>query len=152
VEATPDPDRALYRRRQRRRALIGWSVLGLIVVLVGLTIAFGDEDSSNRSSNPQSVFSWEMTFGQYQQLHKGQGESLVLNRLGTVGLQEDQVEGSDVLTLFPQRPSDSTCSYWKLTEAPNHLIRLCFSDPQGVLLQKMVRAPGEGEAAESTLA
>jgi hypothetical protein len=153
VDATPDQDRALYRRRQRRRAFIGWSVLGLIVVLVGLAIAFGEDGSSDNSGEAQvaSLFSWEMTFDQYQQIHKGEEESLVLNRLGNVGLQEDQVEGSDVLTLFPQRPSDSSCSYWKLTEAPDHLIRLCFSDPHGVLLQKMVRAPGEG-GAETTLA
>ena len=153
MDATPDQDRALYRRRQRRRALIGWSVLGLIVVVVGLAITFGHEGSSSSSGEPPAadLFSWEMTFPQYQQIHKGEEESLVLDRLGNVGLQEDQVEGSEVLALFPQRPSGSTCSYWKLTEAPNHLIRLCFSDPQGVLLQKLVRAPGES-GAETTLA
>jgi hypothetical protein len=153
VDPKADPDRALYRRRQRRRALIGWSILGLIVILVGLGIAFGDDNSSSHLGEPEpvSVFSSEMTFPQYQQIHKGESESLVLNRLGNVGVQEDQVEESEA-TLFPRQPSGSTCAYWKLSEAPDHRIRLCFSDPQGVLLQKMVRAPGEGEAAETTLA
>jgi hypothetical protein len=153
VDATPDLDRALYRRRQRRRAVIAWSILGLIVVLVGVGIAFGGDNSSDHHGEVEfvSVFSSEMTFGQYQQIHKGESESLVLNRLGNVGIQEDQLEESEA-TLFPQPPSESTCSYWKLAEAPDHRIRLCFSDPQGVLLQKMVRAPGEGDEAETTLA
>jgi hypothetical protein len=153
VDPKSDPDRALYRRRQRRRALIGWSILGLIVILVGLGIAFGDDNSAGHSGETESVnvFSSEMTFPQYQQIHKGESESLVLNRLGNVGVQEDQVAEAEA-TLFPHQPSESTCAYWKLAEAPDHLIRLCFSDPRGVLLQKMVRAPGEGESAETTLA
>jgi hypothetical protein len=150
----PGVDRDLYRRRQRRRAIIAWSVLGLVVVAVGLGIAFGDEGSQQDSTEASLVklFSWEMSSDQYQQIHKGQSESRILDQLHTVGLQEDEIEESDLLSLFPPAPSSSTCSYWKLSDAPDHLVRLCFSDPQGVLLQKSVRAPGESGGAETTLA
>jgi hypothetical protein len=146
-------DRDLYRRRQRRRAIIAWSVLGLVVVLVGLGIAFGDEGSS-RSDPAEAalvqLFSSEMTSAQYDQIHQGQSESLVLDRLGNTGLQENEAE-PELLSLFPPRPSGSTCAFWTLSDAPGHHVRLCFSDPQGVLEQKTVRAPGEG-GAETTLA
>jgi hypothetical protein len=146
-------DRDLYRRRQRRRAIIAWSVFGLVVVAVGLTVAFGDEGSSSGDSTEAALvklFSSEMTSSQYDQIHKGQDESLVLDQLGNTGLQEDEAE-PELLSLFPPPPSGSTCSYWTLSDAPDHHVRLCFSDPQGVLLQKVVRAPGEG-GAETTLA
>ena len=148
----PSVDRDLYRRRQRRRAIIGWGVLGVVVVLVGLAIVLGGGESSSGSgdSGEVDVFSYEMSSSQYDQIHKGQEESLVLTRLGNVGLQED--EATEALTqMFPAQPSGSTCSYWRLSDAPEHLVRLCFSDPQGVLVQKTVRAPGEG-GAETTLA
>jgi hypothetical protein len=53
--------------------------------------------------------------------------------------------------MFPPPPNDSTCDFWTLSDAPDHLVRLCFSNPAGVLLQKSVRAPGES-GAETTLA
>jgi hypothetical protein len=146
-------DRDLYRRRQRRRAIIAWSVLGLVVVAVGLTVAFGDEGTSASDSTDTSLvhlFSAEMTSAEYDQIHPGQSESSVLDRLGSTGLQESEAE-PELLALFPPRPSSSTCSYWTLSDAPGHHVRLCFSDPQGVLKQKTVRAPGEG-GAETTLA
>jgi hypothetical protein len=149
----PPVDRDLYRRRQRRRAIIAWSVAGLVIAAIAVGAIFGatEEKSTTVPGPPIHLFSSEMTSQQYQGIHKGESESKVLIRLHSVGLQEDQIGGSTVPGLFPARPPGSTCSYWTLSDAPGHLVRLCFSDPQGVLLQKSVVVAG-AEAAPKTLA
>jgi hypothetical protein len=147
----PRPDRELYRRRQRRRAIIAWSTCFLVVALVVLGVVFGGDERHSTTTTLVNLFSWEMSSSQYEQIHKGQGESLVLSRLGSTGVQENEIRESELLHLFPPAPHGSTCSFWKLSDAPDHLVRLCFSDPQGVLLQKVVRAPSES-GAETTLA
>ncbi|HKZ14016.1 MAG TPA: hypothetical protein VJL81_09255 [Solirubrobacterales bacterium] len=146
-------DRDLYRRRQRRRAIIAWSVAGLVVVGIALGVVFGGTESkvTTISRAPLHLFSSEMTSEQYEAIHEGESESKVLIRLRSVGLQEDQVESSEVPGLFPTRPRRSTCSYWTLSDAPGHLVRLCFSDPEGVLVQKSVVVAG-AESAPKTLA
>lgn len=149
----PRVDRDLYRRRQRRRAIIAWSVAGLVIAAVGLGIAFGGTESHQTTFDGRSfqLFSSAMTFEQFEALQKGESESQVLLQLQSVGLQEDQVESSDLPSLFPPRPPGSTCSYWTLSDAPGHLVRLCFSTPEGVLLQKSVAVSG-GAQAPKTLA
>ena len=92
-----------------------------------------------------------MSSTQYDQLHKGESEPAVLKQLGSTGLHEDEIEEADLLHLFPPPPTSSTCNFWKLSDAPDHLVRLCFSEAEGLLLEKAVRAPGEG-GAEGTLA
>jgi hypothetical protein len=144
VAAAPDPARRLYRRRQRRRAIIGWTVGGLVVALFVLGAIFGGEEG-----HPTTA-SFEMTAGQYAALHRGEVESVVFERLGGSGLREDEVEGSELLGLFPARPRGSVCSYWTLSDAPGHLVRLCFGDERDVLLQKSVAAEGD-DAAPKTL-
>jgi hypothetical protein len=141
-------DRELYRRRQRRRAIIGWATFALLVAAIALAAILGGESERSSSTSTPSVdlFSAEMTAEQYEAIHKGQAEAAVLTRLGNVGLQEDQVEESELLGLFPVRPEHSICSYWTLSDAPGHLVRLCFSDPQAVLLQKSVAAMGDAQA------
>jgi hypothetical protein len=145
-------DRDLYRRRQRRRAVIAWSVAGLVIAAIGLGIAFGStgEKSTIAPTTSIHLFSSEMTSEQFEGIHEGESESKVLIRLHSVGLQEDQIENTELPSLFPVRPQRSTCSYWTLSDAPGHLVRLCFSDPQGVLLQKSVVVNG-GEEAPKTL-
>jgi hypothetical protein len=139
----------VYRRRQRRRALIAWGTLGVIVVLVVLGIILGGDENSG--SQPEiSIFPSEMSSTQYVQLHKGEGEPAVLKQLGSVGRYEDEVEEA-VLHLFPPPPPEAACNFWTLSDAPDHQVRLCFSESEGVLLQKSVRAPGEG-SPETTLA
>jgi hypothetical protein len=91
-----------------------------------------------------------MTAEQFEAIHKGESESQILLQLHSVGLQEDEVGSSNLPTLFPTAPQHSTCSYWTLSDAPGHLVRLCFSDPEGLLLQKSV-AVAES-AAPKTLA
>jgi hypothetical protein len=149
----PGVDRELYRRRQRRRAIIAWSVAGLVIAAIGLGVAFGGGEGDRQTSDHSSIhlFSSAMTAEQFEALHKGESESEVLLRLHSVGLQEDEVESSQLPGLFPARPQHSTCSYWTLSDAPGHLVRLCFSDPEGVLLQKSVAVSG-GAQAPKTLA
>jgi hypothetical protein len=146
-------DRDLYRRPQRRRAIIAWSSVGLVVVLVGLVSIFGGSDGHQSTTVGRSfqLFSSEMTSEQFEAIHEGESESQVLLALQSVGLQEDQVESAELSSLFPTRPQHSTCSYWTLSDAPGHLVRLCFSDPEGVLLQKSVAVSG-GASAPKTLA
>jgi hypothetical protein len=146
-------DRDLYRRRQRRRAIIAWSTVGLVVVVVGLVATFGGSDDHQTTTlgRPFQLFSSEMTSEQFEAIHQGESESKVLLRLRSVGLQENQVESSELPSLFPRPPQHSTCSYWTLSDAPGHLVRLCFSDPEGVLVDKSVAVSG-GAAAPKTLA
>ena len=146
------PEVELYRRRQRRRAIIAWSVASLLVIAIGSAIAFGGEEESSTSLSTIHLFSSEMSSSQYDQIHKGQGEQQVINRLGSVGVQEAEAKETGLSQLFPAPPESTICSFWKLSDAPGHLVRLCFSDPQGVLVEKSVRAPGEGDGAETTLA
>jgi hypothetical protein len=141
----------LYRRRQLRRALIAWGTLGVVAALVVLGIVFGGDAKDSGSGPTIHLFTWEMSSEQYKQLHKGEGELAVLKQLGSTGIHEDEVEEVDLLHLFPPPPRGSTCNFWKLSDAPDHLVRLCFSESEGVLLEKAVRAPGEG-GAETTLA
>jgi len=143
----------LYRRRQRRRAIIAWSVAGLVVAAVALGAIFGGSEGGGTTTvgRPFQLFSSEMTSEQFEAIHKGESESQVLLNLQSVGLQEDQLESSELPSLFPVRPQHSTCSYWTLSDAPGHLVRLCFSDPEGVLLQKSVAVSG-GNQAPKTLA
>jgi hypothetical protein len=147
VEATR---REEYRRQQRLRAIIAWSVAGLIVVIVGLAIAFGGHDHTQTTSYVH-IFPSEMTSSQYEELHKGEAEVQALNTIGNPGLQEDEVEEVDLLRFFPPRPEGSFCNFWKLSDAPDHLARICFSETEEVLTQKSVRAPNEG-GAQTTLA
>lgn len=147
VDATVDDKR--YRRGQRRRAVIAWGTLGVVAALVVLGIVFGGDE---KSSPPPTIhlFTYEMSSDQYRQLHKGEGELSVLKQLGSTGLHEDEVE-EDQIRLFPPPPGGSSCNFWKLSDAPDHIVRLCFSEGEGRLVEKAVRAPGEG-AAETTLA
>jgi hypothetical protein len=143
--------RELYRRRQRRRAIVAWSVAGLLVVAVGFVAAFGGEAEEHRTlTSLPGLFVSEMSSSQYELIHKGQDESQVLGRIGAPGEEESEVEDPEILQLFPPQPSGSVCNFWKLSDAPEHLVRLCFSEPRGVLLQKSVAAQGE-DAAPRTL-
>lgn len=148
VDATVDDK--LYRRRQRRRAVIAWGTFGLIAALVVVGIVFGGDEHKSDPGPTIHLFTYEMSSDQYEGLHKGEGELKVLKKLGSTGLQEDEVEEAEI-HLFPSPPDGSSCNFWKLSDAPDHVVRLCFSEGQGVLVEKSVRAPGEG-AAETTLA
>ncbi len=149
----PDPGRERYRRGQRRRALIAWSVLGLIVVGVGLAVAFGGTEDQGRGSTgtPVALLPAEMSADAYSSIHKGQSETEVLGLIGVPGQVETEVEEPELLQLFPSSPAGTNCEFWRIAEAPNHLVRLCFGGEPASLEQKSVAAKGE-EAAPQTLA
>ena len=72
---TPDPGRDRYRRGQRRRARIAWAVLGLLVVGIGLAIAFGGNDGeSSDGTSVSGLLPAEMSASAYTAIHKGQTE------------------------------------------------------------------------------
>jgi hypothetical protein len=140
-----------YRRSQRRRAIIAWGTFAVIVAFVVLGIVLGGNDKHSDPTPTVHLFTYEMSSTQYDHLRKGEGELAVLKELGSRGLHEDEVEQSGLLHLFPPPPAGASCNFWKLSDAPEHLVRLCFDENEGTLIQKAVRAPGEG-APDSTLA
>lgn len=144
-------DRTLYRRRQRRRAAIGWTALIAVVVLVAVGIALGGDggDGSGHQTADLGVLpvSAEMTANDYESIREGEEEATIVGRLGS-GFGEDQVE-AELLALFPAQPENSHCTFWTLSDAPEHLVRLCFDDDRGVLLQKSVAAKGEDPAPKT---
>jgi hypothetical protein len=140
-----------YKRRQRRRAAIAWGTFAVIVLLVVAQIAFGGDGKKSDPGPTIHLFTYEMSSLQYKQLHKGEGKLDVLKEVGSVGLSEGEVDEDTVLRLFPPPATGTSCNFWKLSDAPDHLVRLCFGGGGGSLVEKSVRAPGEG-GAESTLA
>ncbi len=121
----------------------------MIAALVVLGIVFGGDDHRHDPGPTIHLFTYEMSSDQYKGLHQGEGELAILKQLGSTGLHEDEVE-EEQIGLFPPPPGGASCNFWRLSDAPDHIVRLCFSEDQGVLLQKAVRAPGEG-TAETTL-
>lgn len=147
----PDPGRERYQRGQRRRALIAWSVLGLVVVGIGLAIAFGSSDGENSEvTSVAGLLPAEMSASAYTAIHNGQTEVEVLGLIGVPGQQESEVE-PELLQLLPSSPAGTSCEFWRISEAPNHLVRLCFGGTPASLEQKSVAAKGE-DAAPQTLA
>src|SRR6202012_1049723 len=88
------------------------------------------------------IFTAEMSSSQYSAIRNGEEEATIDKLVGSVGMQEDEV-GEELLALFPRKPEGSRCAYWYLSDAPEHLVRLCFSTSRDVLLQKSVAAQGE---------
>ncbi len=117
------------------------------MLVLGAVLGGEEEGSSTPTIH---LFSWEMTSLQYEAIHKGEDERAVVRQLGSTGLREGEVQEAELLRLFPPPPPGSTCNFWKLSDAPDHLVRLCFRKSDGVLVQKSVRAPGETRT-ENTL-
>src|SRR5580692_10714411 len=88
----PDPGRDRYRRGQRRRARIAWAVVGLMVVAIGLAIAFGGNDrESSDATSVAGLLPAEMSASAYTAIHKGQTEVEVLGLIGVAGQHELRV-------------------------------------------------------------
>jgi hypothetical protein len=137
-----DPD--LYRRRQRRRAVIAWTVGFVVVAFAALAVILGstESDSDGPEGPVVGIFTAEMTSDQYAAIREGEEEKVVDELVGSSGMTDGEVQ-EELLELFPKPPGDSRCAYWYLSDAPEHLARLCFSSTRGVLLQKSVAARGE---------
>lgn len=131
----------IHRRRQRRRAIIAWSTAAIVVALIALGAIFGDEEGGG-GDHPHA-FGYAMTTEQYDSLRKGLDESDFVDRLQQTGLPEKLTKSRFVL-LFPPHPDDVLCSFWEISDRPEYVARICFSDPEAKLVQKLQRsASGE---------
>lgn len=151
--ALPPSDPKRHRRRQLRRALIGWlGGFAIIALIVVAAIAGGDEKEEVVTVPVHSggVLDFHMTTAEYQGLHEGEAQSSVLSELGRVGLPESQTP-TPIITLFPSHDDHVTCSYWQIVDAPETAARLCFSTPGGVLEQKLERVLELGFEGEQTV-
>ena len=129
---TLDPEG--YRRRQRRRALIGWIGGFLaIVAFVVLAAVFGHDHHERRIINVP--YGDVMTSGDFAEIHLGEEDVVVLERLAQTGRPEELTK-KFVLVLFPPPPEDTYCVYWEFSDEPEIFARLCFSTDDGELVDK----------------
>jgi hypothetical protein len=128
--ASLDPD--AYRRRQRRRALIGW--LGGVLVAAGIVVALVLGGDSHRRG-ADVPYGEVMSSHDYEDVHQGEEEATVLERLGGTGRPERLTE-EYVRDLFPPAGEEVTCTYWEFTDEPEIFARLCFARDGGELVEK----------------
>jgi hypothetical protein len=124
-----------YRRRQRRRALIGW--LGgflAIAAIVALILASGGEDHERRTI--KVPYGDVMTAHDFTEVHLGEEDVVVLERLAETGRPEELTK-KFVLVLFPPRPEGTYCVYWEFSDEPDVFARLCFDTDDGELVEKL---------------
>ncbi len=132
-----------YRRQQRRRALIGWGFGALIVAGTIAAGVFGGSGEQH-GAPPSDFTAYDMTQSQYEGLHDGLEEQAFVNRLQKVGLPEN-LAPAHYVSLFPPVQEGVQCSFWTISDVPEHIARICFSDPQGKLVEK-----GETYAGDRT--
>src|SRR5262245_26799591 len=114
--ALPPSDPKRHRRRQLRRALIGWiGGFAIIALIVAAAIAGGDdrEEVVTIPAHSGGFLDYHMTTAEYEGLHEGEPQSAILNQLGRVGLPESQTP-IPILQLFPNHDIDVICSYWQI--------------------------------------
>jgi hypothetical protein len=132
---TPIPDPEAYRSRQRRRACIGW--LGgffAIVAFVVLLVVGGGSDHPERRQL-KVPYGEVMTARDFGEIHLGEEDVVVLERLVATGRPEKLTE-KFVLALFPPLPEDAYCTYWEFSDEPQIFARLCFATDGGELVDK----------------
>ena len=83
-------------------------------------------------------FGYSMTARQYGALRSGLGESTFVNRLEQSGLPENLTKLRFV-RLFPPHGGNVVCSFWEISDRPQLIARVCFSNSQGRLVQKLER-------------
>jgi hypothetical protein len=139
------PDHRQIRRQQRRRALVGW---GFGVVIVAGTIAAGvfggggESGGGGPAPNPTDFTAYDMTQHQYDGLDHGLEEQVFVDRLQKVGLPEN-LAPPHYVKLFPPHSEDVQCSFWKISDVPEHIARICFSSPAGRLVEKSETYAGD---------
>jgi hypothetical protein len=135
--STPPKDPQGYRRRQRRRALIGW-IGGFLAVVAFFVFAaaFGHDDHQRRMV--KVPYGDVMTSHDFEEIHLGEEDVVVLERLAETGRPEELTK-KYVLALFPPVPEDTYCVYWEFSDEPEIFARLCFSTDDGELVDKRKR-------------
>lgn len=126
-----------YRRQQRRRGAIAWvTAVFFVGLFVAAVIAGGNEESKGHGHpNP---FGYSMTTKQYAALRPGLEEQDFVDRLEQTGLPENLTKDR-YTRLFPPHAEDVLCSYWEIADRPGVVARICFSSPEGRLVQKLER-------------
>jgi hypothetical protein len=132
--ATPPIDHDRYRRRQRRRAAIGWAGALLAAVALVLFVALRGTDVHRR--NFKVPYGEVMTAADFAEIKTGEEDAVVLERLDESGRPESLTEPY-VLVLFPPREEGVYCTYWEFSDKPAIFARLCFSRSNGELVQKL---------------
>jgi hypothetical protein len=130
--APTDPEG--YRRRQRRRALIGWIGGFLAVAVLVLLIALGSGGHHERRLL-RLQYGDVMTSHDFEEVHLGEEDVVVLERLAETGRPEELTKDY-VLVLFPPVPAESYCVYWEFSDEPEIFARLCFDKESGEMVEK----------------
>jgi hypothetical protein len=139
------PDRPRIRRQQRRRAIVGWGFGVLIVagtIAAGVFGGNGESGGDGATPSPTSFTAYDMTQHQYDGLAHGLEEQVFVDRLQKVGLPEN-LTPAHYVNLFPPHAEDVQCSYWKISDVPEHIARICFSSPGAQLVQKSETYAGD---------
>jgi hypothetical protein len=131
--APADPER--YRRRQRRRAVIGW-LGGLAVIALFVLGAVAGGDDHGHPGLVSVPYGDSMTSAQYDAIEEGEDQSDVLARLNETGRPES-LTADYVLVLFPPAGEEVECSYWEFADEPQIFARLCFDRDDGDLVDKL---------------
>jgi hypothetical protein len=125
----------LYRRRQRRRALIGWGfVVAAVAAAFVLFVALRNTDVQR--THFKVPYGEQMTAADFGEIKAGEEDAIVLERLDQSGRPERLTEPY-VLRLFPPPEEDVYCTYWEFSDKPQIFARLCFSTSNGELTQKL---------------
>jgi hypothetical protein len=132
--ADPQTDPERYRRRQRRRALIGWIGGFLVVAGFVVLIAVGGDDHHDRRTI-KVPYGDVMTSHDFDEVHLGEEDVVVLERLAETGRPENLTK-KFVLVLFPPVPDDAYCAYWEFSDEPQIFARLCFDSDDGAMVEK----------------
>jgi len=134
-----------YRRRQRRRAVIG--CVGGILVAAALVVFVVQRGTQVRREHFKVPYGEVMTAADYAEINTGEEAAVVLERLDQTGRPEGTTLPY-VLALFPPREEGDFCTYWEFSDKPAIFARLCFSSSNGELVQKLknnVANPISGE-------
>jgi hypothetical protein len=125
-----------YRRRQRRRALIGWiGGLGVVAaVVLAIVLAGGGSDGPREF---KVRYGETMTAQQYGEIDEGEEAADVLGSFLDSSGRPERFTKEYVLVLFPPREEGDYCTYWEFSDQPQIFARLCFSESTGELTQKL---------------
>jgi hypothetical protein len=146
---TPPTDPESYRRRQRRRALIGWigGFFGIVAFVLLIVVSAGDDHHERRIIKVQ--YGDVMTSRDFDEVHLGEEDVVVLERLAETGRPE-KLTKEFVLVLFPPVPEGAYCLYWEFSDEPDVFARLCFDKEDGEMVEKrshsVLHPPVDGQS------